>query len=219
MQADDNLAAAPAAELVAIARLPADTLVPGHTSGQFINPEDKATNFTGPPYPDAQPVQGFSAIVEEGNGRYLVLADNGYGTRANSPDFMLALYRIRPEFKTAAGGPGIIHIESRINLRDPGALLPFPKVADAGHYPGNPGLAVPAGVKQRAWLTGADLDPESLQRLEGGHYWIGDEFGPWLLQFGRSGRLLSAPFAVPGLHSPDNPLLPDDANCGAQRWL
>lgn len=203
--ADDTRTNSPAAELVAIASLPADTLVPGPTSGQFINPEDKATNFTGPPYPDAQPVQGFSAIIDEGDGHFLVLVDNGYGTRANSADFVLALYRIRPEFKTAAGGRGLIHIESRIPFRDPVLLLPFPRVADSAHYPGSE-LTVPEGLRQRAWLTGADIDPESVHRLEGGHYWVGDEFGPWLLHFGRSGRLLAAPFAVPGYHSPDNPL-------------
>jgi len=203
--ADDARTDTPAAELVAIASLPADTLVPGPTSGQFINPEDKATNFTGPPYPDAQPVQGFSAIIDEGDGHFLVLADNGYGTRATSADFVLALYRIRPEFKTAAGGSGVIHIESRIPFRDPGSLLPFSRVADSAHYPGSE-LTVPEGLRQRAWLTGADLDPESVHRLEGGHYWVGDEFGPWLLHFGRSGRLLAAPFSVPGYHSPDNPL-------------
>ncbi len=197
--------AAPTAELVAIARLPADTLIPGDTSGQFLDPEVKATNFIGPPYPDAQPVQGVSAIVDEGNGRYLALLDNGYGTKANSADFVLSIYRIRPEFKTAEGGAGVLHIESRIALRDPDQRLPYPRVTDAANYPGS-SIAVPAGMRQRAWLTGADLDPESLQRLEGGRYWIGDEFGPFLLLFGRSGKLLDPPFSLPGYHSEDNPL-------------
>jgi hypothetical protein len=192
------------AELVAIARLPADTLVPGPTSGQLLDPEVKATNFVGPPYPDAQPVQGISAIIDEGNARYLALLDNGFGSKANSPDFVLSIYRIRPEFKTAQGGSGVIHIESRIVLRDPDRRLPYPRVVDAPHYPGTDSIMVAPDILQRAWLTGADLDPESLQRLEGGHYWIGDEFGPYLLHFGRSGKLLDAPFAVPGFHSEDN---------------
>lgn len=200
----------PPAELVAIARMPADTLIPGDTSGQFLDPEEKATNFVGPPYPDAQPVQGISALVEEGNGRYLALLDNGFGSKANSADFVLSIYRIRPEFRTVDGGAGVIHIESRIVLRDPDKRLPFPRVIDAAYYPDST-LAVPAGMRQRAWLTGADLDPESLQRLEGGHYWIGDEFGPFLLHFGRSGKLLDPPFSVPGYHSEDNPLFSDPA--------
>ncbi len=197
--------AAPMAELVAIARLPADTLVPGMTSGQFLDPNEKAANFIGPPYPDAQPVQGISAIVDEGNGQYLALLDNGFGTKANSPDFVLTIYRIRPDFKTAEGGPGVIHIDSRIILRDSDRQLPYPRVSDAATYPGS-ALAVPAEMRQRNWLAGGDLDPESLQRLEGGHYWIGDEFGPFLLHFGRSGKLQEPPFAVPGYHSEDNPM-------------
>jgi len=192
------------AELVAIARLPADTLVPGPTSGQLLDPEQKATNFVGPPYPDAQPVQGISAIVDEGDGRYLALLDNGFGSKSNSPDFVLSIYRIRPEFRTAEGGSGVIHIESRIVLRDPDRRLPYPRVVDAPHYPGSDSIPVAPDMVQRAWLTGADLDPESLQRLEGGHYWIGDEFGPYLLHFGRSGKLLEAPLAVPGFRSEDN---------------
>lgn len=197
---------APAAELLAIARLAADTLVPGPTSAQFVDPAEKASNFTGPPYPNAQPVQGFSAIVEEGGGNYLVLADNGFGSKANSADFVLSLYRIRPEFKTKEGGAGTLHIESRIVLRDSERFLPYARVADSDYYPGSEILKVPGSLRQRQWLTGADLDPEALQRLEGGHYWIGDEFGPFLLHFGRSGKLLEPPFSLPDLHSEDNPL-------------
>jgi hypothetical protein len=203
--ADSAPAAAPRAELIAIARLPADTLIPGPTSGQFLDPEQKAANFIGPPYPDAQPVQGISAIVDEGEGHYLALLDNGFGSRANSADFVLSIYRIRPEFKTAEGGAGVIHIESRIVLRDPDQLLPYARVSDAAHYPGMDDLKVGAEIQQRAWLTGADLDPESLQRLEGGYFWIGDEFGPFLLHFGRSGKLLDPPYGLPGLYSEDHP--------------
>ena len=32
------------------------------------------------------------------------MPDNGYGAKTNSGDFLLRLYRIRPDFKTAAGG-------------------------------------------------------------------------------------------------------------------
>jgi glycerophosphoryl diester phosphodiesterase len=57
-------------------------------------------------------------------------------------------------------------------------------------------------------LTGADIDPESIQRDHRGHLWIGDEFGPWLLHFDGHGRLLEPPIALPdGLVSPNNPHL------------
>ncbi|HEV2928189.1 MAG TPA: esterase-like activity of phytase family protein, partial [Propionibacteriaceae bacterium] len=76
-------------------------------------------------------------------------------------------------------------------------------------------------------LTGADFDPESIRRAPDGTYWVGDEFGPFLLHFSAGGVLLEAPvpFPVPRrlraygggqdeVRSPDNPAffgLPDDA--------
>ena len=57
-------------------------------------------------------------------------------------------------------------------------------------------------------LTGADIDPESLQRGANGDLWVGDEFGPWILHFDATGKLLDPPFATPGgLMSPSNPFL------------
>ncbi len=42
-----------------------------------------------------------------------------------------------------------------------------------------------------------------MQRTGDGTYWIGDEFGPYLLDFSADGVLLDAPIALP------NPLNPD----------
>jgi glycerophosphoryl diester phosphodiesterase len=50
------------------------------------------------------------------------------------------------------------------------------------------------------------VDPESLQRDKKGDFWMGDEFGPWLLHFDSTGKLLEPPYAV-GLKSPNNPFL------------
>ncbi len=47
-------------------------------------------------------------------------------------------------------------------------------------------------------LTGSDIDPESMQRARNGDYWVGDEFGPWILHFDKAGVLLDAPYPVPG---------------------
>jgi hypothetical protein len=41
-------------------------------------------------------------------------------------------------------------------------------------------------------LTGADFDVESIVRAADGTYWIGDEFGPFLLHFSATGTLLEA---------------------------
>lgn len=54
-------------------------------------------------------------------------------------------------------------------------------------------------------LTGADFDVESFVRVPDGPYWIGDEFGPYLLHVDRAGRLLQPPVALPNVWSPQNP--------------
>ena len=56
-------------------------------------------------------------------------------------------------------------------------------------------------------LTGFDFDPESVQIDRAGTFWIGDEFGPFVLHADRHGRLLEAPIAAPGIKSPQNPTL------------
>src|SRR5207253_1149451 len=60
------------------------------------------------------------------------------------------------------------------------------------------------GSRERT-LTGADFDPESLAVARDGSMWIGEEFGPFVLHFGKDGRLLEAPFKKEGLRSPDYP--------------
>jgi hypothetical protein len=52
-------------------------------------------------------------------------------------------------------------------------------------------------------LTGADFDVESIVKDTAGGYWIGDEFGPYLLHFDRAGRLLSAPVPLDGVTAPE----------------
>jgi hypothetical protein len=55
------------------------------------------------------------------------------------------------------------------------------------------------------WLTGADLDPESMTVSADGSFWIGDEFGPFLLHFAANGTLLEPPYEIPHMRSPDHP--------------
>ena len=83
---------------------------------------------------------------------------------------------------------------SFIQFRDPDQLIGF--------------TIVNANTTERL-LTGADIDPESLQVDRHGDLWVGDEFGPWILHFDAEGRLLEAPIPLPGnLMSPNNPHLP-----------
>ena len=76
--------------LIGFASLPADTFSTGPTSGQFIT----AANGITPPFLNKQTVQGFSAILRARDGSLLAMPDNGFGSKANSPDHVLRVYRI-----------------------------------------------------------------------------------------------------------------------------
>jgi hypothetical protein len=69
------------------------------------------------------------------------------------------------------------------------------------------------GTKNR-YLTGADFDIESIQPVADG-FWLGEEFGPYLIKVDRMGRLTDViPTIVDGkpVVSPDNPLIQLPAN-------
>ena len=157
------------------ARSPAATFADGPLSGTLIS-----GGLVGGTFP-SQPVQGMSSLVDARDGTFLSLADNGYGSLDNSADFNLRVYRIRPNFKTAHGGPGDTEVESFIQLHDPDHRIKFAIVNEFN--------------KDRV-LTGADFDVESLRVAPDGTLWIGDEFGPFLLHFDQTGRLLHAPFPL-----------------------
>ena len=176
--------------LVGRAVLPAETLAPGPPSGAALT----TTNGITFPRP-SQPVEGFSAIVDGRRpGEILAMPDNGYGAKATSADFLIRAYYLRPDFKTARGGTGAVQVGEFIQFSDPHNRIGFPIVNEA--------------TTDRL-LTGADIDPESMQRGRDGDLWVGDEFGPWILHFDSQGRLLDPPFPMPGgLQSPNNPHLP-----------
>jgi len=173
-----------AATLVGFAELPADTFRPGPTSGQFIEP----VNGRVPPFTDKQPVQGFSALLQGQNGNWVVLSDNGFGSRSNSSDYILSIYHIKTELHTVEGGNGVIQLNEVLQLSDPSRFLPYNIVR-----------------KTDRLLTGADLDPESFHRTPDGTFWVGEELNPSLLHFSDKGELLAAPFTLDGLASMDNP--------------
>lgn len=176
------------AKLLGQALLPANTLVPApadapadlKVSGKFVTPGKRVEAVgtvmgasggrpTGLSTPFAgQPVQGFSGIRSLGNGEFLVLTDNGFGGKANSPDAMLFFHRLKTDF---AGGK--IERLGTTFLHDPDKKVPFRIVHE--------------GTEKR-YLTGADFDPESIQPI-GGKYWIGEEFGPYLLRVDADGKV------------------------------
>jgi len=176
-------------QLLGRAVLPADTFAPGPQSGTLLG--TAPINGRTPPFP-GQPVQGFSAVLDAGHGEYWAMPDNGFGAKANSSDFLLRMYRIRPDFETARGARGTIRVKEHISLRDPQHKIPF---------------AIVNGATPQRLLTGGDFDIESVRRDRRGDLWFGDEFGPFLLHTSSTGRVLEAPIALPGVKSPDNPTL------------
>ncbi|PAX54311.1 glycerophosphodiester phosphodiesterase [Brunnivagina elsteri CCALA 953] len=163
-----------ATTLKGFASLPADTFANGPESGKDISANGRTGPFSG------QPVQGFSAVQFAGNDKFWFMPDNGYGAKTNSSDFLLRIYQIDPNFR--ASGDGSVQVGNFIQLADPDGKIPFE--------------IVNKGTTQR-FLTGADLDIESFAIANDQTIWIGDEFGPYLLNFDATGKLLEAPIATP----------------------
>jgi hypothetical protein len=181
------------ATLAGHAILPANTLIPApadapesfRVSGKFAGPGNARNERlasvpgmsgtgagarpTGLSFPfQGQPVQGFSGIKRIGDGTFWTLTDNGFGSKANSPDAMLMFHRIRPDFQT-----GNVERMETIFLHDPDRLIPFPIVAE--------------GTAKR-YLTGGDLDLESIQPI-GDSFFFAEEFGPFLIRTDRQGKV------------------------------
>ncbi len=116
-----------------------------------------------------QAVQGFSGIVSLGRDEFLALTDNGFGNKVNSPDALLMVHRVKAHW--ASGKVQRLHTTF---LRDPGRKIPF---------------AIQNEATRERYLTGADLDIESIQ-VVGQEWWIGDEFGPYVIRFDAQGRAL-----------------------------
>jgi len=157
---------------------------PGNTGASHGNrTTELATPFIG------QPLQGLSGFAMERaeDGSIYVLTDNGFGTKANSPDAMLFFHRMAPNFET-----GSVEVKDTLFLRDPDFKVPF-RIAYEG--------------SDARYLTGADFDPESIQ-LVNGEIWIGEEFGPYLIRASLDGVIRAVyPTELGGkvLKSPDNP--------------
>lgn len=101
-------------------RVPADTFAAGTPSGAWLWPD-----ALGAPQFLSQPVQGVSALWPVGDGDWFALSDNGYGTKANSSDYLLRVYRLAVEWGSTASG-GRVSVHSFVQLADPDRRLPFP---------------------------------------------------------------------------------------------
>jgi hypothetical protein len=174
------------------------------------------------PLSHKQPVQGVSAVLHGPNARsFYIMPDNGFGAQTNSADALLRVYAVRPHFKTWNGrqvtGRGTVSPadfrvgrplsqwseRSFINLRDPDHMLGFDLVADMTNYPnGSNNVPVDPAIQARRLLTGADFDIEAVCIDRKGHFWFGEEFGPFLVETDARGRVLRAEISTPNIVPP-----------------
>ncbi|MBW4610262.1 MAG: esterase-like activity of phytase family protein [Hassallia sp. WJT32-NPBG1] len=162
--------------LKGFATLPADTFAVGPASGAEISANGRTGPFPG------QPIQGFSGVQFADQNSFWFMPDNGYGAKTNSSDFLLRIYRVEPNFRGTEAGDGSVNVLNFIQLSDPDNKASFKIVNE--------------GTTDRL-LTGADFDIESFNLAKDGTIWIGDEFGPYLLHFDATGKLLDAPISTP----------------------
>ncbi|PZR55127.1 glycerophosphodiester phosphodiesterase [Xylanimonas oleitrophica] len=186
--------------LVGRATLPADFLADGPPSGAAMTP----ANGRQGPLP-GQVIPGFSAMVDNGDGTFWAQPDNGFGSKSNSADFLLRNYLVKPHWDTGEAakgkgkgkggkpgtGSGDIDVLRHITYNDRNRVLDFPIVNE--------------DTPDRL-LTGADFDVESVVLAKDGTFWVGEEFGPFILHFDADGTLLSKPYPMPGgRKAADNP--------------
>ncbi|MEF2073943.1 esterase-like activity of phytase family protein [Consotaella aegiceratis] len=198
------------AVLAAQAILPADSAVavpedaPAHLrqAGKFTTPDRKRTaelgamkgkdgvRATGYGLPiEGQSLQGFSGIKAMDDGTFWSLSDNGFGSQINSSDSMLMLHHLAFDWDA-----GTVDRQETIFLSDPDKVAPFPITMEGS---------------DTRYLTGADFDVESIQPVADG-FWVGEEFGPYILKFDSQGHLQEVhPTKVGNIDvlSPDNPTI------------
>ena len=152
-----------------------------------------------------QSVQGFSGIVSLGNAEFLALTDNGFGSKLNSQDALLMVHNVKADW-----AKGEVTRLKTTFLHDPDRKVPF---------------AIQNEATAERFLTGIDFDPESIQ-VVGNEWWIGDEFGPYVLRVTPQGKVLGVIETVVGgkaYRSPDHymhgrlPNYPGDASFEARR--
>lgn len=204
---------AQAQTLTGWAQMPAATFADGPTSGQFAAPNPYGTNL--PPYAGQQPVQGFSGVLR-GTGRntFKFLVDNGFGAKANSADVTLRAYSVKIDWKNHRVSPAdwksgrprdTFDTRTRLAFNDANRLLTVPIQADFEHYYNDATKPpVDASIRTGRLLTGADFDIESVRQDRDGNYWLGDEFGPYLIKTDRDGTILRAQIPLPGVWAPEH---------------
>src|SRR5690349_14619794 len=155
---------------------PADLKHPGkYTTGKRVDAVGSVMGksyerSTGVSLPfKGQPLQGHSGIKVMPDGSFWVLTDNGMGSRYNSADSMLYLNRHKIDWTS-----GKIDRQETVFLHDPDKKVPFRIVHED---------------TAKSYLTGADFANEGFQII-GDTFWIGEEFGPYVLKADKTGKVL-----------------------------
>jgi len=158
----------------------------GSIPGRTGTGESARTTGVNAPF-RGQPLQGISSLRAAGDGIWWGLTDNGYGAKGNSADAMVGVHQLRTDWRSGK----VAHLGT-VWLSDPDRLMPWPITMEAS---------------RTRYLTGADIDPESMVVTPDG-FWVSDEFGPWLLRFDPDGKLTGLwETVVEGkpVRSPDHP--------------
>jgi len=206
-------------QLTGWAALPDTFRWPGPTTGQFIS---SALGVT-PPFVGGQPLPGFSAMLKNDDGTWTAMPDNGYGSKGNSSDFVVGFYNVSIDFRTVPNGttvPGTVKVNSHVAFNDAKGFLKDGKgvdlkiIADYANYQKvtdnkvvDSGIPVDPRIVSGRLLTGFDFDVESIARAKDGTWFVGEEFGPYILHFDKNGTLMEDPVPHPFLRSPSNPLV------------
>lgn len=191
-------------KFTAASRLRTDAL--GSVAGVTFVGDPKYPRNSGGSLPmHGQSVQGFSGIVSLGKDQFLTLTDNGFGSKINSQDALLMVHHVKADWAS-----GKVTHQHTTFLHDPDRKVPF---------------FIENENTTSRYLTGSDFDPESIQ-VVGGEWWIGDEFGPYILRVTPQGKVLGVVETVVGgkpYRGPDHylnarlPNYPGEANFEVRR--
>ena len=131
-------------------------------------------------------MQGFSGIVSLGGNQFLTPTDNGFGNKLDSQDALMMVHHL-----TADWPKGTVTRQQTTFISDPDHKVPF---------------FIQNENTTARYLTGSDFDPESIQ-IVGNEWWIGDEFGPYVLRVTPQGKVLGVVETIVGgkaLKGPDH---------------
>jgi hypothetical protein len=205
-------------QLTGWAALPSTTRTPGPTSGELI----VSANGVTPPFAASQVIPGWSGLLSNADGSFTALPDNGFGSKNNSADYVIGFYDVSIDFKSTGDGssvPGVVSNQTFVAFNDALGLLSnargidlvitadLPTYRQGNGFGTDTGIAVDPSIRAGRLLTGYDFDVESIARAADGTYWVGEEFGPYVLHFAVDGTLLDEPIPHAFLKSPSNPLV------------